>query len=126
MFIVYAMLLVASALTVVGEVLLKLGINQVSARVGAFSFDPPVLFATFTEWRVLLGFALVFGGALFWLGVISRVDLSFAYPLLALNYVLVLIPARFLLGELITPSKIIGALIVVLGVVVITWGGGKG
>lgn len=125
MFIVYAMLITASALTVVGEVLLKLGINQVNARVGAFSFEPAVLLATFSEWRVLLGFALVFGGALFWLGVISRVDLSFAYPLLALNYVLVLIPSRLLLGELITPAKIIGALIVVAGVVVITWGGGK-
>lgn len=125
MFLVYVMLITASALTVVGEVLLKLGINQVTARVGAFSFEPSVLFATFSEWRVLLGFALVFGGALFWLGVISRVDLSFAYPLLALNYVIVLIPSRFLLNELITPSKIIGAAIVVLGVIVITWGGGR-
>jgi drug/metabolite transporter (DMT)-like permease len=119
---VYALLLTASALTVVGEVLLKLGVNAVSERVGAFSIDPRVLWATFTDWRVLLGFVLVFGGALFWLGVISRVNLSFAYPLLALNYVLILIPSRFLLGELITPSKIIGALIVVIGVVVITWG----
>lgn len=122
---VLALLLTASALTVIGEVLLKLGVNAVSARVGAFSLSPEVLWATFTDWRVLAGFALVFGGSLFWLGVISRVDLSFAYPLLALNYVIVLIPSRFLLNELITPSKIIGAAIVVLGVIVITWGGGR-
>jgi len=119
---VIAMLLTASALTVVGEVLLKLGMNAVSARVGHFSFDPGVLWATFTDWRVLLGFALVFGGALFWLGVISRVNLSFAYPLLALNYVIILIPSRLFLNETITPSKLIGAVIVVIGVVVITWG----
>ena len=31
---------------------------------------------------------------LFWLGVISRADFSFAYPLLALSYVVALIPAR--------------------------------
>jgi drug/metabolite transporter (DMT)-like permease len=119
---VLALLLTASALTVVGEVLLKLGVNAVSAQIGAFSLDPRVLWATFTDWRVVLGFALVFGGALFWLGVISRVNLSFAYPLLALNYVLILIPSRFVLGETITPSKIIGAVIVVAGVIVITWG----
>lgn len=122
MLLVYTLLFVASALTVVGEVLLKVGMNNVSARVGAFSLDPAVLWATFTDWRVILGFALVFGGALFWLGVISRVNLSLAYPLLALNYVIILIPARFLLNEAITPTKIVGALIVVLGVVVITWG----
>lgn len=119
---VLALLITASALTVVGEVLLKLGVNAVSARVGAFSLSPDVLWATFTDWRVIMGFALVFGGALFWLGVISRVNLSFAYPLLALNYVLILIPSRWLLGEAITPSKLIGAVIVVIGVVVITWG----
>lgn len=119
---VLALLLTASALTVVGEVLLKLGVNAVSASVGAFSLEPRVLWATFTDWRVVLGFALVFGGALFWLGVISRVNLSFAYPLLALNYVLILVPSRLVLGETITPSKLVGALIVVAGVVVITWG----
>lgn len=119
---VLALLIIASSLTVVGEVLLKLGMNAVSARVGAFSLSPEVLWATFTDWRVIAGFALVFGGALFWLGVISRVNLSFAYPLLALNYVLILIPSRLFLGELITPTKLVGAIIVVIGVIVITWG----
>ena len=123
---VFTLLLVASGLTVIGEVLLKLGMNAISAQVGAFSLEPRVLWATFTDWRVILGFALVFGGALFWLGVISRVNLSFAYPLLALNYVLILIPSRYLLGESITPSKLVGALIVVVGVVVITWGASQG
>jgi len=119
---VLTLLLVASGLTVIGEVLLKLGMNAVSAQVGAFTLEPRVLWTTFTDWRVILGFALVFGGALFWLGVISRVNLSFAYPLLALNYVLILIPARYFLGENITPTKLAGAVIVVAGVIVITWG----
>lgn len=119
---VFALLLTASALTVVGEVLLKLGMNAVTAQVGAFSLDPRVVLATFTDWRVILGFALVFGGALFWLAVISRVNLSLAYPLLALNYVLILIPSRYVLGEEITPAKVVGAAIVVVGVIVITWG----
>lgn len=119
---VLVLLITASALTVVGEVLLKLGMNAVTAQVGAFSLDPRILWATFTDWRVILGFALVFGGALFWLGVISRVNLSFAYPLLALNYVIILIPARYFLNEAVTPTKVLGAVIVVVGVIVITWG----
>jgi drug/metabolite transporter (DMT)-like permease len=122
MALVYGLLITACVLTVIGEVMLKIGIGHVSERVGAFSLSPAVLFATFTEWRVIIGFALVFGGALFWLGVISRVELSFAYPLLALNYVILLVPARFLLNEAITPARIVGALIIVAGVIVITWG----
>lgn len=125
MLLVLSLLLTASALTVTGEVLLKIGINHVTTHMGAFTLDPKVLWATFTDWRVILGFALVFGGAIFWLGVISRVDLSFAYPLLALNYVIILIPSRILLNESISLMRLIGALIIVIGVIVITWGSGK-
>jgi drug/metabolite transporter (DMT)-like permease len=124
MILVYSLLVVACVLTVIGEVLLKLGVARVGEQVGAFSLDPQVLWATFTEWRVILGFALVFGGALFWLGVISRVQLSFAYPLLALNYLILLVPARFILNEPITFTRIVGAAIIVFGVIVITWGQG--
>src|SRR3712207_5299137 len=112
---VYALLLIAICLTVTGAVLLKLGMNAVRADVGAFTASPPVLLRTFTDWRVVFGFALIFGGALFWLGVISRADFSFAYPLLALSYVIALIPARFVIGEQLTFNRILGALIVVVG-----------
>lgn len=122
MLLVYSLLITACLLTVAGEVLLKLGVATVGERVGAFSLDPQVLWATFTDWRVILGFVLVFSGSLFWLGVISRVELSFAYPLLAMNYLILLIPARFILNEAITPTRIIGAAIIVFGVIVITWG----
>lgn len=114
---IFLLLLTAICLTVAGELLLKSGMNQ----VGEFSLAPQVVFRTFTEWRVLLGFALIFGGSLFWLGVISRADFSFAYPLLALSYVVSMIPAYFLLGEEITLNRIIGASIIVIGVVVLSW-----
>ena len=119
--LIYLLLLIAICLTVTGEVLLKLGMNEVRADVGAFSPSPPVLLRTFTEWRVVLGFALIFSGALFWLGVISRADFSFAYPLLALSYVIALIPARLVLSEDVTPNRILGALIVVAGAIIIGW-----
>ena len=119
--IVYLLLLIAICLTVTGEILLKLGMNAVRADVGAFSASLPVLLRTFTDWRVVLGFALIFSGALFWLGVISRADFSFAYPLLALSYVIALIPAWLVLGESVTINRIIGALVVVAGAVIIGW-----
>jgi drug/metabolite transporter (DMT)-like permease len=119
--IVYVLLMIAICLTVTGEILLKLGMNSVRAEVGAFSASLPVLLRTFTEWRVVLGFVLIFSGALFWLGVISRADFSFAYPLLALSYVVALVPAWLVLGEHVTLNRIIGALVVVAGAVIIGW-----
>ncbi len=117
--VIFALLLIAICLTVTGELLLKSGMN----RVGEFSPSPATLWRTFTEWRVLLGFVLIFSGSLFWLGVISRADFSFAYPLLALSYVVSLIPAHFILREHVTLNRIVGALIIVCGVIVITWRG---
>ena len=119
--LIYILLLIAISLTVSGEILLKLGMNQVREQVGAFNASLPVLLRTFTEWRVVLGFALIFSGALFWLGVISRADFSFAYPLLALSYVIALLPAHFVLQEQITLNRILGAFIVVAGAIVIGW-----
>ena len=119
--LIYILLLIAIGLTVSGEVLLKLGMNEVRQAVGAFSPSVPVLVRTFTEWRVVVGFALIFSGALFWLGVISRADFSFAYPLLALSYIVAMIPARFVLHEDITLNRILGAIIVVFGAIVISW-----
>jgi drug/metabolite transporter (DMT)-like permease len=119
--LIYILLLIAIGLTVSGEVLLKLGMNQVRADVGAFSPSLPVLVRTFTDWRVVIGFGLIFSGALFWLGVISRADFSFAYPLLALSYVVAMIPARFILHEDVTFNRILGAIIVVVGAIVISW-----
>jgi drug/metabolite transporter (DMT)-like permease len=119
--IVYVLLLIAIGLTVTGEVLLKLGMNIVRDDVGAFAPSLPVVLRTFTEWRVVLGFALIFSGALFWLGVISRADFSFAYPLLALSYVVALVPARYVIGEQLTVNRVVGAVIVVVGAVIIGW-----
>ena len=116
MLLISVLLLIAICLTVAGELLLKQGMNQ----VGEFSLSLDMLVRTFTEWRVVLAFALIFGGSLFWLGVISRADFSFAYPLLALSYVISLVPAHFWLGERVTLNRIVGALIIVVGVVVVT------
>lgn len=117
MILVFTLLLTAISLTVTGELLLKAGMN----RVGEFSASFDTLLRTFTEWRVVLGFILIFSGALFWLGVISRVDLSFAYPLLALSYVISLIPAHFVLKESVTPNRILGAFVIMIGVIIVTW-----
>ncbi len=116
MLLIFGLLLTAICLTVAGELLLKVAMN----RVGVFSLSIDTFIRTFTEWRVILAFSLIFSGSLFWLAVISRVDFSFAYPLLALSYVISLAPARFLLGEHISWNRIIGSIVIVVGVIIVT------
>jgi multidrug transporter EmrE-like cation transporter len=107
-------LLVAIGFSTTGELFLKMGMN----RIGHLQFSVRMLTKTFTTWQVIVGFLLFFIGAVFWLWVISRADLSWAYPMLALGYVLVVFESRLLLGESVTGQRWLGTLVVLLGVTI--------
>lgn len=116
----YALLLTAVCISVTGELLLKHGMNQ----VGVLSLHPdnilPGLWRSFTSPFVLLGFAAVFTGSIFWLSVISRADLSFAYPMLSLGYILVVIASWAFLNEHFNPVRLLGVLVICVGVVIVS------
>ena len=113
-------LLVGITLSVIGELLLKHGMK----RFGVLDLSPatlvPTLFRVFTQPLILLGFIFVFGASIFWLAVLSRVDLSFAYPLLALGYVVTALLSRLLFAEAISPTRWAGIAVICLGVVLVS------
>jgi len=115
-------ILVSVALAVAGQLLLKMGM----LRMGRFSLNIFTIVQQYT--RVLLnpfiiagiiGFAL---SMLVWLYVLSRLELSIAYPFVALNYILILFASHFLLKETITPLKIMGVVVIAIGVYLISRG----
>lgn len=117
---VIALLLVGIALSVTGELLLKFGMN----RFGVLNLHPstllPTLVRVFLQPMVLLGFIFVFSASIFWLAVISRVNLSYAYPLLALGYVVTALLSRLLLNETISPTRWAGIVVICVGVALVS------
>jgi len=115
-----AMLLLAVAicLTVTGELLLKHGMN----RIGVLQLSAlvPTIPKLLRNPFVMSGFACIGAGAVFWLAVISRVDLSLAYPMLSTGYILVLLFSAIVLGEDVSAVRWIGALVICAGVFLIT------
>jgi multidrug transporter EmrE-like cation transporter len=69
---------------------------------------------------VVLGFALYLLSALSWLIILSRVDLSFAYPLISIGYILIMVLSRFMFNEQLTTLRVAGTLMVCAGVFVIS------
>lgn len=116
------LILVAVLLGVLGQLLLKMGMTQ----VGTLEFGSglagliQVGIRVFSNLRVLGGFAAYGLSSLFWIVVLSKIDLSLAYPMLALNYVLVPLAAWLLLSEEVPPLRWLGIGIVVAGVIVIS------
>lgn len=115
----FALLVIAILMTNTGELLLKRGMSM----MGEMSLHPetliPTLFRTFTNPFVFAGFVLVFGASIFWLAVLSRVDLSWAYPMLSLGYVVVVVLSAIFLNEPITVSRVLGVVIIIAGVFVL-------
>ena len=52
-----------------------------------------------------------------WLGALSRVPVSVAYPMLSIGYVVNALAAAFLFGEALSMPKLIGILLIIAGVI---------
>lgn len=116
--IVYILISVMGGAT--GQVLLKKGMGS----MGPLTLSPGQLWSML--WRigtnpfVIVGLAIYVGSTVFWLVVLSRVDLSYAYPFASLSYVLMLIASWLLFNENITSLRVMGSAVVMLGVILIS------
>jgi drug/metabolite transporter (DMT)-like permease len=75
------------------------------------------LFGLMLDWRVCAGLSLYGIGALLWLGVLSNWDVSKAYPLVGLGFVLTAIIGA-MSGESISQQRIVGIALIACGVFV--------
>jgi len=114
------MVLVPVLIGVVGQLFLKSGMMQ----IGQFALNGPALLATFA--KVATNFSVIFGmflygfSALLWLVVLSRMELSFAYPLLSVGYVLILLCSWLIFKENVSLVRWGGVLVICCGVFLIS------
>lgn len=107
--------LAAIVLASSGHLLIKFGLLSMThpvvsmnpvVRLGHYLLQPPVA----------AGLAIYGLGTLFWISAVSRRDISFLYPLTALNYVVVSLGGKLLFGEATSPGRWTGIAVVVAGV----------
>jgi drug/metabolite transporter (DMT)-like permease len=106
-------------LNVTGQLSLKYGM----ARIGNFSLSvstlPPVFLKAASNFYILFGLLCYGLGFMVWLIVLSKAEVSYAYPLISLGYVFTAILARFLFGEAVGPTRLAGIFITCIGVFLI-------
>jgi drug/metabolite transporter (DMT)-like permease len=102
------------------QILLKRGMTA----VGQVSLDPSSLTASL--WRIALNPFVLAGFFTFVISmgshlvVLSRVDLSFAYPFLSLAYVVVTAYAFFFFSENVSQARVAGIALICLGTVIVS------
>ena len=106
-------------LNAVAQLLLKAGTNA----VGAFDFSAanvlPVGWKLATQPFIVAGLACYVISVVVWIMALSRVEVSIAYPMLSVGYVLNAAAAWYLFGESVTPTRMIGIGIIILGVFIV-------
>jgi multidrug transporter EmrE-like cation transporter len=103
----------------VGQLLLKKGMNSMGSVTLSLNQLPSVLWQMVTNLNVFIGLAIYFGGTIFWLAALSRVDLSYAYPFASLSYMVMLVASWIMFDEKITLSRVLGTIVIGAGVLLI-------
>jgi multidrug transporter EmrE-like cation transporter len=104
------------------QLLLKAGVNA----VGHFEFSVgnivPVGLRIATQWPIIGGLACYVFSVVVWIVGLSRVDVSVAYPMLSLGYVVNAFAAWYLFGEVLSVQRLLGIGIILVGVAILARG----
>lgn len=121
MFQSIVLILASIGLSVLGQYALKLGARQLG-QVGVEDAGRAVslVWSAAANPYLIAGLACYALGAVTWIMVLTRVPLSWAYPILALNQVLILIIAATFLGEHVSAMRWAGVMLIVTGVFLVS------
>lgn len=118
-----ALVLAGVLLNAAAQLLLKAGTNA----VGHFEFSAanvvPVGLRLALEPHILGGVACYVVSLVVWIMALSRVEVSIAYPMLSIGYVVNALAAWYLFGESLTALKLTGIGFIVVGVFLVARGG---
>jgi len=117
----FLIIFLSVSLSAIAQITLKTGVSSPKAQLamqGATGID--LVWAIAANWYVVFGLALYFLGAVVWLFVLARVDVTMAYPFVGLGFILTMILGAWFLSEPVGAVRIIGTLLVVAGVALIS------
>lgn len=108
--------------TVYGQLIIKWQVAQAGSLPSSLGAKVEFLLGLLLTPWVLSGFFAAFLASLCWMAAMTRLTLSHAYPFMGLSFVLVLFGSGIFFGEAITPLKITGTALIVLGIMVASQG----
>jgi multidrug transporter EmrE-like cation transporter len=115
----FLLVLLGVLLNAVAQLLLKAG----ATAVGHFEFTAanaiPVGLKLAVQPTIVGGLACYVVSVVVWIMALSRVEVSIAYPMLSLGYVVNAVAAHYLFGEAVSPMRVAGIFVIIVGVVMV-------
>lgn len=117
---IFMLIIISILLSVSAQILLKHGMSSQSV-VQALSTGPvESVLSIVTNINVLLGLSAYVVSVGFWLIVLSKLDVSKAYPFVGLGFILTMLFAYVFLNEPITAMKLVGTSFAFLGIILVS------
>jgi len=118
--IILGLVIISVILNTIGQVLFKMGMNQ----IGVFAFSSAnigqVGLKIISNMAIMSGLFIYVMSTVVWFLVLSRADVSFAYPLVSIGYIFNSVAAYYFLHEqAFSPMRLLGTLTIIVGVVLI-------
>lgn len=114
------LILFSVSLAVMGQFFLKKGMLQIGEIPLNFGTPFFLLGRVFTNFGLFLGFSLFALSSVVWLVVLSRVDLSLAYPMVSMGYILTILISWKFLGEEISSLRWAAVFVICIGVLLLS------
>ncbi len=116
----FGFIFVGICLNAVAQLLLKAGTNA----VGAIHLTADNWLATgiklATQLPIIGGLTCYVVSVGVWIIGLSRVDVTIAYPLLSLGYIINAIGAWYFLGEVVSAQRLMAIAVIIVGVILLT------
>lgn len=118
----YIYILLTILFTVYGQLIIKwrMGMKGQMPETDNFLDKIWFLMNAFLDIWIISGLAAAFLASFCWAAVLTKFELSYAYPFTALSLVLVFLSGIFVFGEGINLYKIIGMFLIVAGILVLS------
>ena len=109
----HILLIFGIILTVIGQLLLKKGVD-------GKHIDLSNIHKLLLNPFVLIGFGAYSISLLLWMVVLSKLELSYAYPLVSSNYIIITLFSKLLFKEHVSKRRWISVLTIMLGVALVS------
>lgn len=114
----YIYIILTIMLTAYGQLVLKWRMNTLGALPEQLYLKLIFLLKAIFDPYIFSSFVAAFIASLTWMAALSKFELSFAYPFMSLAFVVVLVASYYVLHEPINAYKIIGMILIVIGLAI--------
>lgn len=110
------------SLSAFAQIVLKMGMSNPKVQndliIAGSLFEK--LFIALTNVYVVAGISMYLLSMILWLVVLSKIDVSVAYPFVGLGFIITMVLGFLLLNEQISTMRVMGTILVVCGVLMVS------